>query len=47
MKCYEHCIVSLVSYRVSRVFPLDFFLYNLLVKSDTWEVLETFYSFFS
>ena len=46
-KCYEHCIVSFVSYRVSGVFLSDLFLYNLYEESDTWEVLQMLYNFFS
>ena len=47
VKCYERFIVSLVSYRVSKVFLSDLFLYYLQVGSEPWEVLQALYSFFS
>ena len=45
-KCYECCIVSLLSYRISGVFLSDLLFYNLYADSDAWDLLPMFYSFF-
>ena len=44
-KCYEVCIVSLVSYKALGVFLSDLFIYNLLAKSDACEVLRNVVQF--
>ena len=46
-KCYECCIVSLVSCGVLGVLLSNLSLHNLLGESKDWEVLRSLYSFSS